>query len=392
MADQRVAPGAYRDAQVQARLLNGRLTREAAQRVAAALERYAARIEALVASLQGVSPEARLAALTRSQHLFLGAAAQLRAELDSTIASTRQLAFSQTLAIQHAATVAAAEAHGVPHALLGAVRAPAVTLLGAFEALGSAASLWQTLVRGYIADAVSETEAIVRQALLAGSSADELARALRPYVAGSEEFHQAFGALAAKGIDLRVLRPTSPALRNAAKELRYNAARIAYSELHNARAEAEVQAFAVDPLVTAVGWRLSPFRGTQDGPDVCDVLARANLYGLGAGVYPVTRVPVPPHPWDRCERVPVVDVRRALAKGAVAPKPNPPVQTSVAGATVAVLAGHDLSDAETASVHTQVGRVLSLTASSGATQLTQRLVDQVHAIRAAEADILSAAP
>lgn len=53
-----------------------------------------------------------------------------------------------------------------------------------------------------------------------------------------------------------------------------------------------------DPLIRAVKWELSP---THDHTDECDLLADADWYGLGRGVYPVGRVPAPPHPFDACE-------------------------------------------------------------------------------------------
>jgi hypothetical protein len=57
------------------------------------------------------------------------------------------------------------------------------------------------------------------------------------------------------------------------------------------------------------------------GPDECDALAFSDFYGLGPGNYPVTDVPAPPHPWDRCERVPGV-----VPSKAGEPKPLPPRQ------------------------------------------------------------------
>jgi hypothetical protein len=64
---------------------------------------------------------------------------------------------------------------------------------------------------------------------------------------------------------------------------------------------------------------LSPFRGALDGPDVCDALAINDFYGLGPGVYPITAVPPPSHPFCRCERVPLLRAPEL----AVEPKPDP---------------------------------------------------------------------
>ena len=129
---------------------------------------------------------------------------------------------------------------------------------------------------------------------------------------GAEPFHKAFGPL--KEIDLRNIRPTGP-LRGAARRMNFNARRIAFSELHNARQEAELTAFAFDPLVYAIRWTLSTYRGPTAVPDECDALAQTDFYGLGPGIFPMDRVPFPPHPFDKCERVPLVLNRKDLKAG-----------------------------------------------------------------------------
>ncbi len=57
--------------------------------------------------------------------------------------------------------------------------------------------------------------------------------------------------------------------------MRYNAERIAFSEIANTRREAEVQAGLRDPAIKAYRWLLSPDRGSQVEPDECDALAGA---------------------------------------------------------------------------------------------------------------------
>lgn len=52
-------------------------------------------------------------------------------------------------------------------------------------------------------------------------------------------------------------------------------------------------------------WKVSPTGGHK--PDVCDVYASANSYGLGPGCYPADKVPTVPHPCCRCSVVARVD-------------------------------------------------------------------------------------
>ena len=52
-------------------------------------------------------------------------------------------------------------------------------------------------------------------------------------------------------------------------------------------------AAAADPDVIGVRYMLSP---RHPAPDICDVHANANIYGLGKGVYPPDRSPWPAHP------------------------------------------------------------------------------------------------
>jgi hypothetical protein len=225
--------------------------------------------------------------------------------LTTTIATKRVVLFEEVERVWKIAATAAAKAE---------IPAPPLTMLGAYENLGEIP--WRTLISRHVANAAGEVRAIITRGITHQVDPDALARALRPYMQGAEAFHAAFGSF--DDATRRMLQVQSGPLADAAKRLNFNARRIAFSELHNARQEAEVQHFALDPLVEAVGWRLSPYRGPYARiPDICDVLAQQDFYGLGPGVYPVDAVPVPPHPHDKCERVPIV--RKWAERGT--PKP-----------------------------------------------------------------------
>lgn len=310
--EKRAAPKKdYRAAQVAARQAEGAVQEVAAREITASLRKWANQLASGVANLPGGELGAK-----ETITLLRRAAQQLEQRLLKTVGEQRVLSFEQVQQVWTNAVEKVASIKGLPTAMLGAVRVPPLSLLGAYQTVGGA-NHWKTLIPRYVNKAAEEANGIVRGALLQGVSPDQLARRLRPYVSGAESFYEAFGDLRTEGIDLKMMKAVDA---EAARALRYNTMRIAVSETHNARAEAEVQHFMADPYVKAVAWRLAPDRGSvgEEG-DECDVLAKEDFYGLGPGVYPVNRVPITPHPFDRCERVPITQDRPAV-------KPNPPMQ------------------------------------------------------------------
>lgn len=97
------------------------------------------------------------------------------------------------------------------------------------------------------------------------------------------------------------------------EKMRYFANRIAQTELHRAYALEIAQDIADDEDIKFVQYDLAP---THPVTDICDYFAKANLYGLGAGVFPAGACPVPPiHPFCRCQLTPRVDLfDRAVPK------------------------------------------------------------------------------
>lgn len=283
------------------------------------LEDYARALTRRLAELPADTPAEVERAIQHTRRVTILARERMIEQLETAVRESRDASFDNVLEVWGRAATEVADVKDVPKHLYGTLRAPSVTLAGAYESLGGAGLTWRTLIRQHAMNAAAEAEFIVTQALTSGAHPRQVSRALRPYVRGAEEFHRAFGELAADGIDLNRLRPNTPALRNAAKEMRFNADRIAFSELHNARAEAELQHFAADPLIAAVAWRLSPFRGPTARTDECDGYATVDWYGMGPGVFPLGKVPLPPHPFDKCERVPVTRSVRFASR----PKPNP---------------------------------------------------------------------
>jgi hypothetical protein len=290
--------GAYRSAQLEARRAAGSLSAGAARRVERAVREYADRVAREVRSLRPGSGERRLA--EASGRIAREAADDFARAAADAVASGRRVAFTEVYAAWERAS-ARAVAAGVSPGVIP--RSPPLTLLAAYENSGGAGT-WRTALTRTARDGAAGIDAIVRTALAQGIGPEQLAKRLRPFVAGAEEFHRAFPRGTAFKV-LHDLRNVPPDLRRAARLVRHNSLRIAFTEMHNARREAELTAFALDPAVRAVRWLTAFDRGTARVPDICDVYAESDLYGLGRGVYPLDAVPLPPHPWDRCELEPV---------------------------------------------------------------------------------------
>lgn len=314
MASRRRAPASYRAAQRFARSTERDVLRLVGRRIDAALAHAVMDLTVKLGSLHGSTPVARIAALNRAVAVFRRQRDRLIQQLVQAANAGRRTSFKDVIAVWQDAARDAARTVGLPNAALGAVMTPRTTMLAAYENVGGA-KLFRTLIARAADDGYRAVNEVIRLGILEGKSFETLARELRPWVRGGEggELGAAFGTV------------------------RFNATRIAYSEIHNARSEAEVQHFIEDPLIEAVAWRLSPDRGSNRGPDACDALAENDFYGLGPGVYPVDKVPLPPHPFDRCERVPIT---RPLAR-ANDPKPSPGLRNT----RIEVSRGDRLSDA-----------------------------------------------
>lgn len=93
---------------------------------------------------------------------------------------------------------------------------------------------------------------------------------------------------------------------------RYFANRIAQTELHRAFARRRSAELMDDSALDVVQIRMS---ASHPIVDVCDLHARANLWGLGAGLYPKASAPRPPyHPFCRCRMIRRYDIRADGAK------------------------------------------------------------------------------
>lgn len=87
---------------------------------------------------------------------------------------------------------------------------------------------------------------------------------------------------------------------------RYFANRIAQTELHRAQTDRIAAELMADEGIEIVEVRLSQ---SHSEPDICDLLAGQDRYGLGPGIYPKALAPKPGfHPFCRCLLRPRVDL------------------------------------------------------------------------------------
>jgi hypothetical protein len=100
---------------------------------------------------------------------------------------------------------------------------------------------------------------------------------------------------AKSGTEDALKRAVQKAIR---EKTRYAAARITRTEAKRAWADGFYAKIMDNPYVNAVQWRLSSRHPVFD---VCDLYAKTNMFGLGAGVFPKDKVPpLPAHPHCLC--------------------------------------------------------------------------------------------
>jgi len=359
VSDRRRPEDPYRRALVRARAEAGKLSRQSVLAIHDELYRYAQVVAARIRAINpGVSRAAQDRAIRAATAAIWEAAQKLEKSLAGSIGNYQASSYTVIRGIwleTAERSIAAARKYGV---VVAAMQAPPITVATAYELLGGAAQTWKTALPQYVRFGARELNAIVRGSVLQGVSPDVLARKLRPYVQGIDEF-----SVVAQGIpglnvaDLRPLvrqalhDPRARTALNASRTMRHNSERIAFSEVFNARRTAEVLHYASDPAVWAVQWRLAPNRGALVGSCECDAFALSDFFGLGPGIYPVDQVPFAPHPWCRCEQVPLI---RPFAEFNE-PKPMPKRQLS--GARARLPKG--VTRQEAARIREEVDRLIS---------------------------------
>ena len=87
------------------------------------------------------------------------------------------------------------------------------------------------------------------------------------------------------------------------EKARYFAERIARTEKARAYMDGVMYKYANDPDCVAFKWKLS---SRHPCDDICDLYARADLWGMGEGIFPKDKLPkLPVHPNCMCRVVPI---------------------------------------------------------------------------------------
>lgn len=131
----------------------------------------------------------------------------------------------------------------------------------------------------------------IEMAVIQGHGA---AQAARDFLARGEpvpiELQDKIGAASSAGI----AKDTTDALLTGQGSPMDNAMRLMRTEINRAHGEAYIKGALSHPDAAGVRFKLSP---GHPKPDICDLHSTANLYGLGAGVYPTREnCPWPAHP------------------------------------------------------------------------------------------------
>ncbi|NIR76774.1 MAG: hypothetical protein GWN53_17235 [Gammaproteobacteria bacterium] len=279
-------PGAYTRRILAARRLHLALDARALRELRRLLTEHANELARRIANLPAGDARTRTIAARRiTEDLY----ARLARDLERLTEDGVRLQFTTIKREMDRATVEAIRAAEQSVSAVFQPRPPAQSA-AAYLARGDTAEVFRTLDAA-VDGAAAGTDELIAEALARGWSPERLARRIRPYVLGQTQF---------SAEELRDLRRVPMERREASRQLQFNARRIAITEMGNAVHEAQIQNMIEAPMVEAWRWRLSPVRGTQQGkPDVCDILASFDAYGIGGGLYPVRKVPRRPHPFDR---------------------------------------------------------------------------------------------
>jgi hypothetical protein len=167
------------------------------------------------------------------------------------------------------------------------IPARAVAVLAARAEVGGGAAGFRSLMKYHTAQAAPELDRLIQSGLARGLSTRKLTQDVAAFLATGQ------ADVSAYGLESRDVSKLG--------EMQYDAKRIAVSETLNALREATAMALDGSIVVDAVQWQVSGrHAGLPSSPDECDILAEADLYGLGPGWYPPSRIPVAPHPFCGC--------------------------------------------------------------------------------------------
>lgn len=268
------------------------LTRSQAEAYRLILEAYAEELASRIGAGIG----------TRDQRFLLDLVTEILEQMVRDLArSTRQgvvIALDRIVGLQTAATLELLASQGSALAV-------------SFQGLGTAtAQAWlsrpvlsqafKTIRR----DSIATADRIIGSALVRGASSVQLGRELRGSIIGSEGLptdilvdRRRIGYAAIRRMGYLPTPENLRRVKRQASKVAMRAQLIARTEIMGAQHELGGQLAMASPVVAAIQWFLSHRHVV---PDVCDVLANADLYGMGAGMYHPERLPSRPHPRCMC--------------------------------------------------------------------------------------------
>lgn len=226
----------------------------------------------------------QLQGLLRRVEAVLDALATRRTDvIEAAIEQAAELGVEPVTAAVDAAGVAAGQAKPALQ-----IKSEAVEFVHAFrdvDGLALSDRLWR-VGRGAREAVTSHIE----QAVVQGWGADQAALA---FITQGQAVPPATGA-AQRAADVERVMRGADLLQDPSASPLASALRVMRTEINRAHGEAYMAGAAALPGVVGFKFLLSP---RHPRPDVCDLLARQNLHGLGEGVYPDRkRCPWPAHP------------------------------------------------------------------------------------------------
>lgn len=337
-----VEHNAYRRALQRARARGLALARRQARELEETFLRVLARLETLTLAGEGVDPITATRARA-AQDALRPVLARMQARFDQITRSGASATVSDVVTIHRDLMAELTAAY--PSAGAGLVKKLGGTnarALAAAARLPGAAN-FATVYGRHLQKAVPAIDTMIAEAAFRGVSSGDLTRDLLRVMTANEPGLLArlpSSSVLHKGgfgrLDLGKYGMTQGEV-GAVRTMLYDARRIAVTSTNNALREANRHSMMDAGLVIAAKWQLS---GRHPEPDACDVLAEADVYGYGPGMYPPERWPEHPHPHCACSQGGPVRMQRPSEWGKAKPPVSNPSLRNIRG-RVADLGGTD---------------------------------------------------
>lgn len=259
---------------------------------------------------QGAITSGRAEGLLASvlEHLEAWEARTAATVSDATLEAARQAAQGHADALAAAVEVAGVQAN----ATFTDIPRRAIERMFLRRGL-TGARTFRTLIRRHAEDLAGDLDRLITSHVARGVSARRGAEEIAKLIAGDDaNLLAALEALEVDPMTRRVQRllqadaiPEADLRR--ARTLLQDAYRIAVHETNTAYHESNRASMERSPVVGLVRWQLSGrHAGLPSSPDVCDIVAEADLHGFGAGVYHKATAPSLLHPFCQCRVVAVL--------------------------------------------------------------------------------------